>query len=294
MRNVKPGHDRPVICLDAGHYADYNRSPAVPEYYESRMNWKLHLLLKNELEGYGMKVITTRTDPEADLPLESRGKASVGSDLFLSLHSNAAGSGIYEDIDYVVAYVMLDGSTDVLGKALAQTVATLMQTRQSPQVKTRQGSRGEYYGVLRGAAAVGTPGIILEHSFHTQTRATKWLMEEANLQALAEAEAQVIANHFGMESADPSAPERWYRIRASWDKPETQKGAYLDLDLAIKNCPEGFTVYDWDGKAVFSRASQTPAMKWAQERGIIPGEYNPDKLITQSEAVEMLHRALAE
>lgn len=28
------------ICLDAGHYGDYNRSTAVPEYYESRMNWK--------------------------------------------------------------------------------------------------------------------------------------------------------------------------------------------------------------------------------------------------------------
>ena len=31
------------ICLDAGHYAKYNRSPVVPEYYESVMNWKLHL-----------------------------------------------------------------------------------------------------------------------------------------------------------------------------------------------------------------------------------------------------------
>ncbi len=175
------------ICLDAGHYADYNRSPAVPAYYESRMNWKLHLLLKAELEKYGISVITTRPDPEIDLPLESRGKASAGCDLFLSLHSNAAGSGVYEDIDYVVAYGMLDGSTDALGKALSQEVARVMDTRQSPQVKTREGNRGEYYGVLRGAAAVGTPGIILEHSFHTQTRATKWLMEEENLQALAAA-----------------------------------------------------------------------------------------------------------
>lgn len=218
------------ICLDAGHYADYNRSPAVPEYYESRMNWKLHLLLKEELEKYGISVITTRTDPETDLPLESRGKASKGCDLFLSLHSNAAGSGIYEDIDYVVAYVMLDGSTDALGKALSQTVATLMQTRQSPQVKTREGQRGEYYGVLRGAAAVGTPGIILEHSFHTQTRATRWLLEDANLQALAKAEAQTIANHFGLEApaeipAAPPAQTPLYRV---------QTGAFSSLENAQK------------------------------------------------------------
>ena len=41
------------ICLDAGHYGKYNRSPVVKEYYESDMNWKLHLLLKKYLEGYG-------------------------------------------------------------------------------------------------------------------------------------------------------------------------------------------------------------------------------------------------
>ncbi len=210
------------ICLDAGHYGDYNRSPAVPEYYESRMNWKLHLLLKAALEAYGFAVITTRPDPERDLPLESRGKASEGCDLFLSLHSNAAGSGVYEDIDYVVAYVMLDGSTDALGQKLAATVAQVMDTRQSPQVKTREGSHGEYYGVLRGAAAVGTPGIILEHSFHTQTRATRFLMEEENLKTLAVAEAQAIAAHFGGEKTEEKP---LYRV---------QTGAFTRLANAQK------------------------------------------------------------
>ncbi len=288
------------ICLDAGHYSNYNRCPAIPEYWESRMVWKLHLLLKAALESYGFEVITTRLDPEIDLPLESRGEASAGCDLFLSLHSNAVGSsaggnGMNENVDYVVAYVMLDGSTDALGKALAAMVAQLMNTKQCPEVKTREGQHGEYYGVLRGAASVGTPGIILEHSFHTNSRSVEWLLIDHNLEELANAEAAVLADYYGMiESAAPTEPERWYRIRECWEKPETQKGAYLDLNLAIANCPEGYTVYDWDGKAVFSRPSQTPAMKWAQERGIIPGEYNPDKLITQSEAVEMLHRALAE
>ena len=34
------------ICIDAGHYGKYNRSPVVPEYYESDMVWKLHLMQK--------------------------------------------------------------------------------------------------------------------------------------------------------------------------------------------------------------------------------------------------------
>lgn len=215
------------ICLDAGHYGKYNRSPAIPEYYESQMNWKLHLLLKKYLEQYGFQVITTRADPNADLTLEKRGKASAGCDLFLSLHSNAVGSsaggnGMNENVDYVVAYVMLDGSTDALGKALAATVAQLMDTKQSPEVKTREGQRGEYYGVLRGAASVGTPGIILEHSFHTNSRSVRWLLEDSNLEKLAQAEAKVIADHYGLSK--PVADNKiLYRV---------QIGAYSKLENA--------------------------------------------------------------
>ncbi len=60
MKNVKSGHAQPIICLDAGHYGKYNRSPAIPEYYESDMNWKLHLMLKPALEKYGIKANAER------------------------------------------------------------------------------------------------------------------------------------------------------------------------------------------------------------------------------------------
>ncbi|MBR6628058.1 MAG: N-acetylmuramoyl-L-alanine amidase [Lachnospiraceae bacterium] len=44
------------VCLDAGHYGKYNRSPAVSSYYESDMTWKLHNYLKKELEAFGIGV----------------------------------------------------------------------------------------------------------------------------------------------------------------------------------------------------------------------------------------------
>ncbi len=247
------------ICLDAGHYGSYNRSPAVQEYYESHMNWKLHLFLKAELEKRGFQVVTTRQDRETDLALEARGKASRGCDLFLSLHSNAAGSGVYENVDYVVAHVMLDGSGDKLGLALAQAVAAAMGTVQKPYTNTRAGSNGEYYGVLRGAAAVGTPGIILEHSFHTQTRATRWLLKEENLKKLAVAEAQVIAEYFAVTAA----PVQWYRIRKTWADVESQMGAFRELALAKSACPAGYQVFDGSGKAVY-----TPELTWGQKLGL--------------------------
>ena len=77
------------ICIDAGHYAKYNKSPVNAKYYESEMTWKLHEYLKKELESLGIKVITTRSDQTKDLGLTSRGNKASGCDLFLSIHSNA-------------------------------------------------------------------------------------------------------------------------------------------------------------------------------------------------------------
>ncbi len=217
------------ICLDAGHSGAYNRSPAVPEYYESHMNWKLQSYLKQELEDYGFQVITTRQTLAEEKELEARGKTSRECDLFLSIHSNAAGNGVYEDVDYVVAYVMLDGSSDELGQALVETVGKTMETRQKPYIKTRRGQNGEYYGVLRGAASVGTPGILLEHSFHTCTRITNWLLREENLKTLAAAEAATIARHFGLEKpvagggSDAPQESTLYRV---------QTGAFRELKNA--------------------------------------------------------------
>lgn len=256
MKNVKAGHAKPIVCLDAGHYGKYNRSPAVPEYYESDMNWKLHLLLKVELEKYGIEVRTTRADKDTDLGLTARGKKGEGCDLLLSIHSNAAGSGVNESVDYPVVYVPLNGSVDVLGRELAECIANVMGTTQKGESKTRKGSGDwDYYSVIYGAVSVGTPGLILEHSFHTNTKATKWLMVDSNLDKLAKAEAEIVADWFGVEK--PKAqPEPWYRIRKSWADAKSQTAAYKSKENAIKACPVGYSVYDWNGKEVYTHTLQ--------------------------------------
>lgn len=188
------------ICLDAGHYGKYNRSPAVPAYYESDMNWKLHLLLKKHLEQYGIQVITTRTSQAKDKGLKERGKCSEGCALFLSIHSNATGSTRDEATDYPLVIVPIDGSGDTIGKKLANCIRDAMGTTQSGRTWSKKSDSGkDWYGVINGATSVGTPGLILEHSFHTNTRSTKWLLDDANLDKLAKAEAEVIAAHYGLQ-----------------------------------------------------------------------------------------------
>ena len=209
----------PKVCLDAGHYGKYNRSPGVPEYYESEMTWKLHLLLKKHLEARGIDVITTRSDQEKDLALLSRGKKSKGCDLFLSIHSNAVGSKMNESVDYPVVYVPISGKGDEIGKRLAECIAEVMGTKQKAQSKSKAGSNGDYYGVMRGAAAVGTVGLLAEHSFHTNTAAAKWLLDENNLEKLAKAEAECIASYLKGNAGE--------KIPAKAEKPlEGNSGAF--------------------------------------------------------------------
>ncbi len=191
------------ICLDAGHVGShYNQSPVVKSYYESAMVWSLHLKLKAALEARGFEVMTTRVNIDTNLGVYERGTASKGCDVFLSLHSNACGT---ESVDYPVVYRAYDNknNVDTLALKIAKKVGELMGTAQAGRTATRKNSSGgEYYGVLRGARAVGTPYyMLIEHSFHTNTKATKWLSEDANLDKLAVAEADILAEFFGMESS---------------------------------------------------------------------------------------------
>ena len=205
------------ICLDAGHYGTYNRSPAIEEYTEAERMWSLHLLLGKELEKRGFEVIYTRAEQSRDMALTERGRTSSGCDLFLSLHSNAVGDGVREDIDYPVAYVTVSGKADGIGQALAECVGRVMNTFQSARIEGRKGTNGDYYGVLRGASEVGTPGVILEHSFHTNTKMTRWLMDADNLKDLANAEADILARYFDLEE-EQMRYTRLKDIPNNWDK----------------------------------------------------------------------------
>lgn len=187
--------------LDAGHYGEYNRSPVVPEYYESKRMWVLCEYLFDELTKYGFEVLKTRTDQNTDLAVVKRGELAKGCDLFISLHSNAVGNGGGESSDRVSVYAPFDlrnGSFE-LANLLANAVKECMGVSKGV-VKTRKSEKGdyEYYGVLRGTSSVGCPlYYIVEHSFHTNKQAAEWLMSDDNLLRLARIEAAVIAAYFG-------------------------------------------------------------------------------------------------
>ena len=195
---VKAVFDKEIkIMLDAGHFGNYNKSPVYASYYESKMSWALHNYLKTELESYGFEVGVTRASQAKDLAVYSRGTASKGYNLFLSLHSNSSSSAIS---DYPLIITQKGHTGDAIAKGLGKAIEDTMKTKQSYKIwqKLNKDGKTEYYGVLRGSKAVGTKGMIIEHSFHTNLAATKWLSSNSNLKKMAKKEAAVLAKEYGL------------------------------------------------------------------------------------------------
>lgn len=240
------------ICIDPGHYGKFNRCPAIPEYYESEMVWKLSQFQKKYLEQLGHTVVLTRKDPNKDLALVSRGQVSKGCDLFISNHSNAVGNGMNENTRYAAIYHLVDDHTtncdDIsadFAKKIAPVIANVMGvtykilTRKAESDRNKDGFKNDnYYGVLHGARLVNTPGLILEHSFHTNTASVQWLLKEENLDRLAKAEAECIDSYFknqnGIENKNEPAkvPDSvnndTFRVRVSINNLNIRKGPGID------------------------------------------------------------------
>lgn len=190
----------PKICLDPGHAgAKYNQSTEVSTYYESAQMWTLHLMLKSALESYGFEVITTRGAIDTNPELYNRGATSRGCDCFISLHSNACGT---ESVDYPVIYRAFDNlnNADTISLKLSKAIGVLMGTKQEGKTATNKSTTGaEVFGVMCGARGVSCPlYMLIEHSFHTNKAATLWLLDDGNLQKLADLEAKILAEHYGL------------------------------------------------------------------------------------------------
>lgn len=206
------------VMIDPGHYGSYyNQSPVNPAYYESNFTWELALKIGAYLKQFGFDAALTRDKKDSDPGLVERGNMAVGYDLFLSVHSNGVADNAMnrrEEIDYPVAYCMVDDNrfsfdevSREIGLKLAQGVQEVLQTKQKAEVYLwradwdRDGNGmldDNYLGVLHGARLAGVPGVVLEHSFHTNTAMTNKLLQESYVEALAKKDAEVIAEFFGM------------------------------------------------------------------------------------------------
>lgn len=55
--------------------------------------------------------------------------------------------------------------------------------------------------------------------------------------------------------------KKYYRVRKSWEDAGSQLGAYAILENAKAQCKEGYSVYDWNGKEVYSKKTEYYTVK---------------------------------
>lgn len=206
------------IMIDPGHYAGYNKSNVVPAYCEGDRMWALSQYFIEELKSYGFTVGCTKPSINS-YPKNNgtdyvygRGIKAKGYNLFISMHSNACGT---ESVDRAVVIFPMSAKGRDLAEKLGAAAKSVMGVS-SYQMMQRDYNTGayyydkkarsgkDYYGVIRGAVDGGAIGIIIEHGFHTNKKCATWLMSDANLKALAKAEAKVIADYYGAKKTATS------------------------------------------------------------------------------------------
>lgn len=195
---VPPNSNKIKIMLDPGHGKGQNRGfvnvdPKNNGQYcnEGDNTYFLAHKLKSELERYGFEVGITRTSISQDPSLETRGKMARGYDLFISVHSNAAGS--------TVRGTEVWDSVKKPNKALASKIsryvsAAFGHTNRGVKYRVYPDTvNTDYYAVLRSNEA--THGMLVEHGFHTNYQDASILFYQR--QKIAEMEAKAIAEYYG-------------------------------------------------------------------------------------------------
>lgn len=186
------------LCFDAGHTKGDNQGSYKP-YYEGTKMWDLHLMVKDYLEkNYKVEIVLTRSSILKDYDVYKRGLMAKGCEGFYSFHSN------YDTKKSLERVVIIRGlgikSLDDYSKELGDVIKKAMGITEKTQVWEREYKGNEYYGVLRGAKAVGVKDrFIIEHSWHSNPEMAKWLYNNDNLKKLAKAEGDCIAKHHKLE-----------------------------------------------------------------------------------------------
>lgn len=218
-----------VVMLDPGH--DSTHAGARKNgLQEEVLTLKIAQYCKAELEQYKhVKVYMTREGSGCPLPgstsvQDNRNRvataASVGADIYVSIHLNSAGSGSAKGAEVFYPNSSYRPDIGSAGANLAtqiqrQLVALGLQNHgisirnSGDNSRYPDGSLADYYGVIKNSKLSGFPGVIVEHAYVSNASDAAFLRSESNLQALGIADATGIAQYLGLSKgpdrvADPA------------------------------------------------------------------------------------------
>lgn len=242
-----------IVFINAGHGGD---DPGAVAYglVEKSLNLTMALACRDELERHGVIVIMSRSKDENDKLVDVVSEANAsGAIIALSFHNNAGKGDGWE------ALINLNNAEAVKIAKLAEKYVK----------EIGQNSRGLKNGNwLYFVANTDMTALLFEGAFLDNDTDNNIVDTIAKQKAFGVAHAKAVLEYLGItyvsqESVKEEAPKaetpttdagELYRVRESWDKPETQKGAYNNLNGA-KECADdypGFSVFNRAGKAVYT------------------------------------------
>ncbi len=232
-----------IIAIDPGHGGGANGA-VYGGINEKDINLKIARYLRNYLEEYvGVQVYMTR-DTDVDLGLAERAEnsANAGADVFISIHNNAStnagsnGSMVFCPNDSYRPEFAEEGAA--LGESILSCLEDIGLANQGTRTrdsgtgnKYDDGSIADYYGVIRNAKLCGIPGIIVEHAFlSNEEERINYLSTDAQLRQLAKADADGIAEYYGLSYNGLNAPAvtlsagNQKKLNIYWDEQAEARG----------------------------------------------------------------------
>lgn len=214
------------VCLDPGHGVETagKRSPD-GTYREHEFALDMAYRIKSLLERHGVEVTLTRGD-EHDVSLAQRvntANAVKALDLFVSLHSNAAGSGANWMIARGLSVYVY--ASDSRSTAAGQYI---LDRQAQAGVTVRNGGKPNDGSSLYVVRKTNAPAVLVEHLFHDNEADTALLKDGAYRQKMAEADAKGILDYLGI--AWQAEPQEKEETPATPAQPETPSAPVATVD----------------------------------------------------------------
>lgn len=191
-----------LVCIDPGHGPGCVNGSPDGTYKEREFAWDMGLRLRSLLEEAGVRVLVTRGEEEKpSLSRRARLSNSLDTDLFVSLHSNAAGGSGWSDPSGLLIYTSRPGEEAGRNKA-ARAILSKME---AAGVKLFESGLAHFgWTVL---TATNAPAMLVEYGFHTNQGDVALLKDTAYRDKLARATANGILDYLGFSEAEEDKEE---------------------------------------------------------------------------------------
>lgn len=321
MITTSQAADPVVIVIDPGHggTGDRNLGAQYNGISEKVATLAVANAMKANLEQYqNVKVYMTRTaDTYVSLSDRVKYAQSVGADFMYSIHFNASQA---HDLCGSEIWISAFDNNYKLGYEFASVEQQELMNLglYSRGIKTKLGTRGDYYGILRYARSYNVPCALIEHCYIDQGSDLAWLKSQADPYAtLGAADATAVAKYFGLSSKTLGVNYSGYKnvsvaAPTSPVAQDTTAPTVCTINSAVRNTSAktvsaNLTCVDPDGMVIYYRYSYDNGKTWSAVVGwnralqtdtvTIPNPnnaktltvecYNQYDLITVSSAVTM-------